>query len=71
MPTAVNTAVNTAIGMMDPAYFVGRNEILNWLNNLLKLNLVKYVLAQIDVVALVSLSTSAHIFNPLTKIDYV
>lgn len=29
----------TNIGIMDSAYFVGRNEILNWINNLLQLNL--------------------------------
>jgi hypothetical protein len=27
-----------SIGMMDPAYFVGKVELLNWLNDLLKLN---------------------------------
>ena len=27
------------IGMMDSAYFVGRNEILTWINNALQLNL--------------------------------
>lgn len=27
------------IGMMDSAYFVGRNEILTWINNCLQLNL--------------------------------
>ncbi|CAN0863928.1 Microtubule-associated protein RP/EB family member 1C [Linum grandiflorum] len=29
------------IGMMDPAYFVGRNEILAWINSHLQLNLSK------------------------------
>ena len=29
----------TNIGMMDSAYFVGRNEILTWINNRLQLNL--------------------------------
>ncbi len=27
--------------MMDPAYFVGKNELLSWLNELLKLNYSK------------------------------
>jgi microtubule-associated protein, RP/EB family len=27
--------------MMDPAYFVGKNELLLWLNELLKLNYSK------------------------------
>ena len=27
--------------MMDPAYFVGKNELLAWLNELLKLNYSK------------------------------
>lgn len=27
------------IGMMDSAYFVGRNEILSWINDRLHLNL--------------------------------
>ncbi|KAK4782054.1 hypothetical protein SAY86_016156 [Trapa natans] len=29
------------IGMMDSAYFVGRNEILTWINNRLHLNLIR------------------------------
>ncbi|KAG5035472.1 hypothetical protein JHK85_010798 [Glycine max] len=29
----------TSIGIMDSAYFVGRNEILSWINNRLQLNL--------------------------------
>ncbi|KAE9609620.1 hypothetical protein Lal_00006698 [Lupinus albus] len=29
----------SSIGIMDSAYFVGRNEILNWINNRLHLNL--------------------------------
>ncbi|XP_027338866.1 microtubule-associated protein RP/EB family member 1B-like isoform X1 [Abrus precatorius] len=29
----------SSIGMMDSAYFVGRNEILTWINNRLQLNL--------------------------------
>ncbi|XP_028788503.1 microtubule-associated protein RP/EB family member 1A isoform X1 [Neltuma alba] len=29
----------SSIGIMDSAYFVGRNEILNWINNRLQLNL--------------------------------
>jgi RP/EB family microtubule-associated protein len=29
----------TNIGMMDSAYFVGRNEILSWINDRLHLNL--------------------------------
>lgn len=31
----------TNIGMMDAAYFVGRGEILAWINSTLKLNLSK------------------------------
>lgn len=29
------------IGMMDPAYFVGRREILSWLNGTFQMNLSK------------------------------
>lgn len=31
----------TNIGMMDSAYFVGRSEILSWINSTLHLNLSK------------------------------
>ncbi|WVZ18492.1 hypothetical protein V8G54_005814 [Vigna mungo] len=31
----------SSIGMMDSAYFVGRNEILTWINNRLQLNLTR------------------------------
>jgi hypothetical protein len=30
-----------AVGMMDPAYFVGKVELLTWLNDLLKINYSK------------------------------
>eukprot|EP00904_Undaria_pinnatifida_P003097 jgi/Undpi1/12789/HiC_scaffold_7.g02456.m1 len=33
--------MSTSIGMMDPAYFVGRKEILDWLNGYLGLNISK------------------------------
>ncbi|KAJ5078558.1 microtubule-associated protein rp/eb family member [Anaeramoeba ignava] len=32
---------NTSIGMMDGAFFIGRKELLSWLNNLLKLDYTK------------------------------
>jgi hypothetical protein len=31
----------STIGMMDPAFFVGKNELLTWLNDLLDLNYSK------------------------------
>ena len=34
------------IGMMDSAFFVGRKEILDWLNDVLELNLTKVTLLQ-------------------------
>lgn len=30
-----------SVGMMDPAYFVGKVELLTWLNDLLKINYTK------------------------------
>ncbi|KRX03755.1 Calponin homology domain [Pseudocohnilembus persalinus] len=33
--------MNEAFGIMDQAYFVGKKDILNWVNNLLQLNLEK------------------------------
>jgi hypothetical protein len=41
------------IGMMDGAYFVGRNEILTWINTTLQLGLAK-----VEEVRLSSLSLS-------------
>ena len=41
----------TSIGIMDSAYFVGRNEILSWINNRLQLNL-----SRIEEVTLLVLS---------------
>lgn len=35
----IEATMATNIGMMDSAYFVGRNEILTWINNRLQLNL--------------------------------
>lgn len=29
------------IGMMDPAYFVGRRAIIDWINNTFQMNLAK------------------------------
>ncbi|KAF3598012.1 hypothetical protein DY000_02024070 [Brassica cretica] len=37
----VGSEVKTKIGMMDSAYFVGRSEILAWINSTLQLNLSK------------------------------
>lgn len=33
--------MNESFGIMDSAYFVGRNEILKWINTTLKLNVEK------------------------------
>eukprot|EP00924_Labyrinthula_sp_SR-Ha-C_P007092 maker-scaffold_8-snap-gene-9.20-mRNA-1 protein AED:0.01 eAED:0.01 QI:276/1/1/1/1/1/2/432/277 len=33
--------INVAVGMMDPAYFTGRREVLDWLNSTLNLSLDK------------------------------
>jgi hypothetical protein len=36
-----STTNMAAVGMMDPAYFVGKVELLTWLNDLLKINYSK------------------------------
>lgn len=33
--------IDAAIGMMDSAYFTSRKDVLDWINNLLSLNLTK------------------------------
>lgn len=33
--------MSESFGIMDPAYFVSKNEILKWVNQLLKLNIEK------------------------------
>lgn len=41
LPWPFEMAAAANIGMMDSAYFVGRNEILSWINSTLQLNLAK------------------------------
>ena len=43
-----------SIGMMDGAYFVGRNEILQWINSTLRLHLIK-----VEEVGVVCISLSS------------
>jgi hypothetical protein len=52
------------IGMMDSAYFVGRSEILCWINSTLQLNLskVEEVIKSLHVDSIVSLSNSSLIY---------
>jgi len=38
---SANMASGTSIGMMDPAYFVGRRQILEWLNSTFSMSLTK------------------------------
>lgn len=64
------TAVNTAIGMMDPAYFVGKKEILNWLNNLLKLNLAKIEETSNGAVACQVLDSLFPSMVPMQKVNW-
>ena len=35
------TSTDRAVGMMDAAFFVGKNELLSWLNDLLQLSYTK------------------------------
>ena len=43
----------TSIGIMDSAYFVGRNEILSWINNRLQLNLSRIEEVTLLVLAII------------------
>lgn len=45
----------TKIGMMDSAYFVGRSEILAWINSTLQLNLSK-----VEEVLIISVDQFSH-----------
>jgi len=47
----------SSIGIMDSAYFVGRNEILSWINKRLQLNL-----SRIEEVINIAFHTSPHFF---------
>jgi len=46
----------TNIGIMDAAYFVGRSEILSWINSTLQLNLSKVEEVRISPIQFLTIS---------------
>lgn len=60
----------TNIGMMDSGYFVGRNEILTWINNRLQLNLSRVEEAASGAVQCQMLDTTYPGVVPMHKVNF-
>lgn len=60
----------TNIGMMDSAYFVGRNEILSWINNRLRLNLSRIEEAASGAVQCQMLDMTYPGIVPMHKVNF-
>ncbi|WJX89989.1 Microtubule-associated protein RP/EB member 1B [Trifolium repens] len=60
----------TNIGIMDSAYFVGRNEILNWINNRLQLNLSRIEEATSGAVQCQMMDVTHQGVVPMHKVNF-
>ncbi len=51
------------ISMLDGAYFLGRKQILDWINELLKLEVAKYVVFSSFCSSLYHIHIYTHMYN--------
>ena len=60
----------SAVGMMDPAYFVGKRILLEWVNGLLQLNLKKIEETCTGAIACQILHSLFPGKVPMSKVDF-